>query len=355
MKIDRSNYETFFLDFHEGNLSEGLTRELFSFLDSNPDLKEEFESFEMIAVSPSDEKFFDKNNLKKDTITSSNYKIWFVGYIENDLTSEQKKEVEQFVERNPSLKPELEIFKQTKLVPDHQIIFEDKKQLKRGGKVILFTPQFNRIAVAASIALLLLTYFFFRNTIMKNVAHREVPKSEIRREKSPVLSDQKSFTDRATEEETKKEEKQLNRLAERKNTIEKINHAVKQETPVKEIKTNEPLFTQLDATVQSNAMEKEDSSGNLLAVNKIHEPFKPTSSELSQVFSDDELKELGVKKDIQQNKKASLWDLASKGANELSKVTGTDISLKKKSDEIEDTKTYALAIGGFSVSHTSGK
>lgn len=355
MRIDRNNYEAFFLDFHEGNLSEGLTRELFSFLDSNPDLKEEFESFEMISVLPSDKKYFGKDSLKKDTITSSNYKTWFVGYIESDLTSEQKKEVEAYLQKNPSLKPELEIFKQTKLVPDHQIIFESKKQLKRGGKVILFTPQFNRIAVAAFIAILLITYFLFRSGNEKMISHREniIPKTQQRI--SPSVPKENQLPDLIISQEMKKKMAQKSNPSVRKNYEKENKRAEERTVPVKEEKTPEPLLTQHDEVPQNNVLEEKDSVLNTFAENKKPEPFKPTTTQLSQVFSDDELKELGMKTDIQQKEKASLWDIASKGVNEISKATGTEISMKKQTDEIEDTKTYALALGKFSVSHTSGK
>jgi len=355
MKINRSNYESYFLDFHEGNLSEALTRELFSFLDSNPDLKEEFESFEMISVVPSSKKFFDKDSLKKDTITVYNYKTWFVASIENDLSSEQKKEVEYFLQINPSLKPELEIFKQTKLVPDHRIIFENKKQLKHGGKVISLTPQFYRVAVAASVVLLLITYFVLRNNKQKEVVQHESPKMEIQKQ-TPPPAPEKSFADmhkdEIRKEEGRKEERQQN-FAERKKAV-KTHPPVKEEAPVNENKTNEPLLTQKNELPQ-NVIAKKDSTEKLFAEDKNHEPFKPTSSQLSKVFSDDELKELGMTGNDQQKEKASLWDIASKGVNEIGKVTGKDISMKKRSDEIEDTKTYAFALGKFSVSHTSGK
>ena len=43
--LSRSNYEIYFLDYYEGNLTESQRRELMSFLEQNPDLKEEFDSF----------------------------------------------------------------------------------------------------------------------------------------------------------------------------------------------------------------------------------------------------------------------------------------------------------------------
>ncbi|MGB6036860.1 MAG: hypothetical protein WBG42_11380 [Cryomorphaceae bacterium] len=51
-KITRHNYEAFFLDYIEGNLSEDLNTELQAFLSQNPDLASELEEFENVSLEP---------------------------------------------------------------------------------------------------------------------------------------------------------------------------------------------------------------------------------------------------------------------------------------------------------------
>ncbi|MCZ4408766.1 hypothetical protein O3Q51_08105 [Cryomorphaceae bacterium 1068] len=51
-KITRHNYEAFFLDYLEGNLSEELNTELQAFLSQNPDLASELEEFENVSLEP---------------------------------------------------------------------------------------------------------------------------------------------------------------------------------------------------------------------------------------------------------------------------------------------------------------
>jgi len=51
-KITRHNYEAFFLDYLEGNLSEELNTELKTFLAQNPDLASELEEFENVSLEP---------------------------------------------------------------------------------------------------------------------------------------------------------------------------------------------------------------------------------------------------------------------------------------------------------------
>jgi hypothetical protein len=54
-KITRHNYEAFFLDYLEGNLSEKLNIELKVFLAQNPDLAVDLEDFENVSLEPATE------------------------------------------------------------------------------------------------------------------------------------------------------------------------------------------------------------------------------------------------------------------------------------------------------------
>jgi hypothetical protein len=61
-------------------------------------------------------------------IDRHNYEEYFLLYIDNELTVDQKKRVEVFVRENPDLEEELVMLKQSRLIPDESIIF-DKKHL----------------------------------------------------------------------------------------------------------------------------------------------------------------------------------------------------------------------------------
>lgn len=71
MKIDRSNYEVFFLDYIEGNLSPELVAELHVFLALNPDLDEELRGLDQSVLFNSDEVFDLKDSLKKSELPVS--------------------------------------------------------------------------------------------------------------------------------------------------------------------------------------------------------------------------------------------------------------------------------------------
>ena len=177
MKINRNNYEIFFLDYMDGNLDPALIAELLIFLEENPDLKEEFEDFELISVSVESSVIFkDKNNLKKnhvtgiDNINSTNYQNYFIASLENDLNAEELNQLKLFFKKNPSLINEYKLFENTFLSPDKKIIFLDKKTLKRYPFSILSKKAvYYSVSIAASILILFSILFIdFKNNITED-------------------------------------------------------------------------------------------------------------------------------------------------------------------------------------------
>ncbi|WP_276502956.1 anti-sigma factor family protein [Terrimonas pollutisoli] len=64
-------------------------------------------------------------------ITRHNYEEYFVLYLDNELSSEDRREVELFVQDNPDLKTELDLLRQSQLIPDTSIVFSNKEELMR--------------------------------------------------------------------------------------------------------------------------------------------------------------------------------------------------------------------------------
>jgi hypothetical protein len=138
MKINRNNYEIWFLDYFDGRLNPGQVKELMEFLELHYDLREEFDNFENVSLSPAKHIVFDaKDSLKKNQvipvgdINEKNYEEFFIGDIEGDLSKMQSEQLIIFLEKNPSLKKEYDQFSKTKIVPDNAIIFDAKQSLKK--------------------------------------------------------------------------------------------------------------------------------------------------------------------------------------------------------------------------------
>lgn len=131
MSINKNNYEAFFLDYHEGNLSPQQVADLLLFVEQHPELKEEFESFENVTLDDlSNVSFENKSSLKKE-ITLENKEDYFIRSVENTLTPAEKSLLENFVKQHPQFLPELELFKKTKVFADTSLVFENKEALKK--------------------------------------------------------------------------------------------------------------------------------------------------------------------------------------------------------------------------------
>ena len=159
MKISRSNYESYFLDFLEGNLDPSLMDEFQLFLDENTDLALELQTGDLITLGGNEVIRFDaKEELKK---SQSNQEVELqelsVAYYEGDLSLSERSDFEARLLENPSMTNEVQKFGNLKLAPDRAIVYYNKVQLKKR----IITPLL-WIKVVSAAAILLLAYLLFQ-------------------------------------------------------------------------------------------------------------------------------------------------------------------------------------------------
>ena len=138
MEINRNNYEIFFIDYFDGNLNTEEVADLLLFLEQNLDLKEEFDGLNEVSIPDDEYITYDfKDSLKKNVesctpkITTENYEDYFIASLEGDLLKKDKKELVNFLLKNPELSKEFKLFKNTFLECDPKIEFADKDGLKK--------------------------------------------------------------------------------------------------------------------------------------------------------------------------------------------------------------------------------
>jgi hypothetical protein len=347
--INRSNYEEYFLDYFDGSLSEEQKQQLFEFLSSNPDLKAEFDRFSIINV-PKEKVFFDKDALKKNAITRYNYKTWFIAYVEDDLSAQERTEVERFIEVNPGLQKEFELFRNTKLQPDYNIRFGNKNLLKKGAKVISINAWVYRTAaLAASIAI---AFFLFYYRTADN--GRQVATTETRKEtKAPVHTETKKETQAPVHTHADAEKKAPNSNNEIRNNDNKIPHQHNRPAPQQRI-FDEPSYAgnnkQQQTTEQPALAENKQPVATQSAPVIIINQEKPTgdSAKPFSVFTVEELAELGAIEGKSQEQ-----SLFNKAAGNLGKkLFGNNARLENRTNEEAGTQTFALAAGNFEFSRT---
>ncbi len=164
--INKHNYEAYFLDYSEGNLSESVKRELIRFLEQNPGLKEELENFEEFTLTPPEIKFNNKQELIKKT-QAQHYEITEFEYLctaslENDITESEKKRLNKEL-KNKEKQKEFKIYSETKLQADTSIQFQNKNALYKKSVALRY-----RTLISIASAAVIFLFFIFKGNIFLN-------------------------------------------------------------------------------------------------------------------------------------------------------------------------------------------
>lgn len=150
MKITRSDYESWFLDYLEGNLDPSLADEFELFLKDNPDLAVELEIGEALTLQ-TDEKirFSAKEGLRKWVSDQDmDFQERAVAYFEGDLPLSERINFEATLSEDSVSAGLAQQFGKLKLAPDKAIVFEHKDKLK---KRTVMLPLWLKAASAAAI------------------------------------------------------------------------------------------------------------------------------------------------------------------------------------------------------------
>jgi hypothetical protein len=153
MKITRDNYESFFIDYIEGNLPESMIDQFLDFLNQNPDLKEELHLFEEVNLHEEIVVFQEKKQLHKSAADEKRrLESNVVAYLEGDFNADENKAFETYLISHPELKKEYDLFAKTRLIPDSGIKYQDKQKLyrKSGATIVM-----NWVARAVAVLVLI--------------------------------------------------------------------------------------------------------------------------------------------------------------------------------------------------------
>lgn len=151
MNITKNNYEVWFLDYFEQQLSAEQVAELFLFLEQHPALKEEFDSVENSISTPialEQEPLPHKETLKKfNTVSAENIHEWLIADMEGDLNLTQSTALLTFLKAHPTYKAEQALYKKCRLDAKNEETFPNKHTLRKGVVIPFYQhPSFFRVA-----------------------------------------------------------------------------------------------------------------------------------------------------------------------------------------------------------------
>jgi hypothetical protein len=364
MKINRNNYELFFIDYLDGNLSDRDILMLEDFLLINPDLRTELEGTENIILTPDKFDFKQKDLLKKPDLSlpvnEDNFEDFCIAETENDLNDQQRFGLAEFLKQNPGYKNIFMLFSRLHLMPDQNVIFPEKEKLKK--KLVLIPGEilYPLLSVAAVLAIVLILNFRNEEKNIKSLK-AELPSEIISKPGLDTSGVAKKAIDVQpnipvfqqasvvvhSSPKGKKQTKAIRELKplekkpdENKNkdvlTLQKIN-------PSFRIKLPSVAYNQVSVPkIQRGKViyGKENSSQNKQEYLSVAEYARKHFKE----------KVLGSKEG--EDDRLSAWQLADAGINGINKITKGDIKLQKRTDDKGNITAYSFNSKYLSFSTT---
>ena len=370
MKIDRNNYELYFLDYLDGKLSDREILMLEDFLLLHPDLRRELEGTERTILFPEPVHFTDKDLLKKPDLTlpvsHENFDDYCVARAEGDLDEMQLQAMDAYMVGFPESAATLEFYKKLHLKADPHIIYTNKEKLR---KSIVFIPRnvlYPVISVAAALAFIMVVYL--RNESEKITSETlALGVSPVVKE-NPVksLPGEPKSLEEAVSQKPVINEASLLRLSKTKQ--KKQTPAPKQnDTPAgkkEENKGRENLPPQrLNPSFQIKLPSLAENQLNTPAIEKekviktVKTKSGSSSSEYLSLseYARKQLSERVLGKTNPEGKNLSVWEIADAGINGINKLTGGKMKLERKTDQEGRITAYSFESKRFGVEKTASK
>jgi hypothetical protein len=336
IKIDKYNYEAFFLDYWENRLDDAQREQLRQFLEENPRLRDEFNAFQGIAFEPDPVVHYpDKSKLKSaiievaGVINAENYRDYMAASYEGDLDRALEENLEEFLRKNPFLRDEQRLYKLARVSPDTHILYPHKESLYQKPTLSFNLPRLYRIAAAAAVlAILFGVYQFFLRPGMPPAGHDERNSPSLAMK--PLTASLKTTHFRPElAGQSRNIPDPILRLSERKTEPLLPMPALAMQTPL----ATEDAGLELLAFQRPSPAMRLNGEEQTLAGRIISGLFRNISDRVEPTMASTE--EL-------RNKKMTFWDLAESGINGYNYLTNNDVVLVRTLDEEGRTRKVRL-------------
>lgn len=164
MEISRQNYEQYFIDYLDGNLNKEQVGALMSFLEFNPDLKDEFAGIGKISLIPDETAFSGKAGLLRSESDLSrasilkDFDVYCISSLEHDIACDEETLLLDIIRNDPDREETYRLYQSTRLIADESMLYPGKAKLK---KRFIGVPSRIILPAAAAVAALLIIFQVF--------------------------------------------------------------------------------------------------------------------------------------------------------------------------------------------------
>ncbi|MBP7809501.1 MAG: hypothetical protein KA163_09425 [Bacteroidia bacterium] len=336
-KINIENYEAFLLDYMEGNLSTEDFVSLQMFAAQHPHLNIDLNDLELVELETEKIHFNQKENLKKPLVSEEQ----FVAYIENELSTKEKQNLEAICISNDALAKELRLYKSTIVSADANIVFEKKNSLKKQETKVLWLFSREVLAAAASLILIAGLWFMFKT-------FTPLGTETLNSEKIKGNSTIKTFAIRSNGSTPSYTVEKANDSFANTNQVAYSNTKINKENKVEEPKEIKTLIaTNTKENIPNTPKEiitdiKPDNITNNTTTKFATTTVSNTQSYIitEKAFDEDE-------KVLASNEKKGFWNKAMNALNSLNKL---GVKKAKGTETVEsNNEQYVLTMGNFKV------
>jgi hypothetical protein len=350
MKIDRSNYEIWLIDYLDGNLDSDDIIILKNFLNENPDLEREINFTEQGNTTPGEEKYPFKSSLIKNASDLSDEQFTYlcIAYSEHDLSKSQSEELLEIVAANPLRAKTFSFINRIKLTPP-EIKYIGKSMLKKHfvRKIPVYRIVLTGLSVAASIA-----FFFFLFNSLYEKKSSDVPiivKTEL--QVPQAQKDSNNVTNNIVSQQSVKRIIPGNNINKVNAQLNKTYENIFPEPEVQEIASlnikdttllrpasNNVFYNIFPSFVSPIQIETLLAINNRTETNEIIEEPKGLKSYFTALFRNTILK-----KEKTEIGPLTGYEIADAGINGLNKVFGWEMSLEKMTDKNGDLSSFVFS------------
>ena len=345
MNIGRDNYESWFMDYLDGKLETVQVEVLMSFLEFNPDLKQELEGLENVSLEPREQVFEHKAGLRKPVDTPErqamleNFEDYCISGIEQQLSPDEENMLQKIIKDDPEKQNIYMLYRSTILQSDKSILYPGKSRLKR-RYIELPRLRIAMSSVAAVAIILLALSWLFRNT-----------------DKKDAITDspgEPSFTQEAVETESIV----AGKSSDKPNEIDPVLELSEPEVHFPAV-VNFPVVAN---KIGDESLIPEAGSGTFIPDPILLARIEPIQAQdLSEPNRGTEFDDyLSLQKYAMQQfsktirdpreRKISLWKIASAGIQRINEFSEEDYSLDRKTDEYGKTRWLTLETPLFGIS-----